>query len=146
MVESVEELRQLEGMLGQIGRLARRNGLIHDVRSLRSRQPDSPYLVALCAIELLSGFRRGETRICRELIRIQPTLAKNIRSAHRSILRIGPGFAFKAECFFEIKGNYGILGVLEHEISQCADGNLPGNGAALGVIQFGMARVDFFFR
>ena len=58
---------------------------------------------------------------------------------------IGAGFAFEAESVFEVEGDHGLLGVLQHEITQCADGDLRGDGFALGFAELRMTRVDFFF-
>ena len=45
MVEGVEKLRQLEDVLGQIGRLSRGNALVDHVGSLGGREPEFPDLV-----------------------------------------------------------------------------------------------------
>ena len=51
MIEGVEKLRQLEGMLGKISRFGGRDALAHNIRGFSSRQPELPYVVGGFAVE-----------------------------------------------------------------------------------------------
>ena len=53
MIESVEELRQLEGVLGEVGRLGGGDALVNDIRSFRGGQPEFPDFVGGFAGEML---------------------------------------------------------------------------------------------
>src|SRR6185437_4613392 len=81
-----------------------------------------------------------------KLVGIESTLAENIAGAHDGILRVWAGLAFKAKSFFEIESDYGIFGELQHEVTQCADGNSSGDILSFVVAQFRMARIHFIFR
>ena len=60
VIEGVEKLRQLEGVLGEISRFGGRDALAHDIRSFRGRQPEFPDVVARLAIEILSKILRRD--------------------------------------------------------------------------------------
>ena len=66
--------------------------------------------------------------------------------ADDSVLRVGSGFAFEAQGFFEVEGDDGLLGELQHEVAQRADRDLRGDRQALSIGELRMAGVDFVFR
>src|SRR5208283_4889501 len=63
VIESIEKLRQLEGMLGQISRLGGRDALDNNVRSFRSRKPELPDVIARFAIKV-PGNLNGRDEAC----------------------------------------------------------------------------------
>src|SRR6185437_5437807 len=75
---------------------------------------------------------------------LQSRFPENVTGTDDSVLRVGASLAFKAQSFFEIEGDHRGLGELEHEIAQCANGNLRGDLPPLFFRHFGMAGVHFF--
>ncbi len=66
-------------------------------------------------------------------------LAEDAAGADYGVLDVGAGFSFEAERVFEVEGDDGIAGVLEHEVTQRSDGDGVGGCVALGFAEFGMA-------
>src|SRR5215472_1829539 len=84
--------------------------------------------------------------IVSELIRIETRFAEDAGCSHDGVLRIWSGFTFKAQRILEIECDHRGLGVLQHEESQRADGNLLSDGHSLVITQFRMALIDLGFR
>src|ERR1019366_1256737 len=146
VIEGVEKLRQLEGMLGKISRFGGRDALAHDIRGFRGRQPQLPDVVAGFASEVLREILRRDAvcRVSAEPIRIESTFAENVGSADDGILRVRACVALETQGVFEIEGDYRRLRELQHEVAQCPDGDLRGNAGALCFAQLGMPRIHFF--
>src|SRR5579864_3574852 len=128
MVEGVEQLGQLEDMLRQIRWFRGGNTLLDDRRSLGGGKPKLPDLVGI-----LSGERSRQFRLCevqRELIGLQASFAEDAAGADNRILRVWSGLALEAESIFEIERDDGLLGVLQHEVTQSPDGDLRGDTQA----------------
>src|SRR6266849_1522742 len=135
VVEIVENLRQLEGVLGQISGLSGGDALVDQVRSLRRRQPQFPKFVAGFSGEVLCQVpcRDVASYVSTESIGIEPTFAKNVGSPDYGILRVRPGLAFEAQRLLEIECDHRRLGELEHEIAQRANGDLRRDGESLRI-------------
>src|SRR5713101_6348455 len=107
VIEGIEKLRQLEGMLGEISRFSGRDALADDIRGFSRRQPKLPDVVrgfavkeaskilhrdAACRVSASNSIARRRRNAARsvstEAIRIESTLAENIGSAHDRILRV----------------------------------------------------------
>ncbi len=83
---------------------------------------------------------------CESLFRSNSRLAKNVAGANNGILRVWAGLAFKRQRFFEVEGDHRLLGELQHEVAQRADGDLRGDAGALRIVKLGMTAVHFRFR
>ena len=59
MVKRVEELRQLEGVLGEVGRFRGRYALVDEVGGLRRSQPEFPKFIGVVACEKLGQIPGG---------------------------------------------------------------------------------------
>src|ERR1019366_4862058 len=125
VIEGVEKLRQLEGMLGKISRFGGRDALTHDIRGFRGRQPQLPDVVAGFAIEEVretfcrdeawlvssrTGVARGQrdaaSRVSPETLGIESTFAENVGSADDGILRIRACVTLETQGVFEIEGDH----------------------------------------
>src|SRR5581483_2945585 len=137
MVEVVEHLRQLEGMLGQVRRLAGRDALLYYQRRFGSRQPQLPDFVARLAAQVLRQIVAGRY-VLREVLRFESAFAKNVTGANHGVLCVRPGLTLEAERVLEIERDHGLLSELEHEIAQRADRDLPRNRRALVFAQLRM--------
>src|SRR5580698_47958 len=148
VIESVEELRQLEDMLSQMSRFGGGDALVNDVGSFRRCQPEFPKVVVGFAGEKVCKIGGGDVAryFAGEFVGIESAFAKNVGGANHRVLRVRAGLAFEAQRLFEIEGDHGRLGELEHEVAQSANGDLAGDGGALGVPELGMASVDFLSR
>ena len=51
VIEGIEKLRQLKGMLGKISRFSGRDALAHNIRGFSRRQPKLPYIVGSFAVK-----------------------------------------------------------------------------------------------
>src|SRR6202521_2467256 len=145
VIEGVEKLRQLEGMLGKISRFGGRDALAHNISGFRRRQPELPNTIGRFAIQEAGKIIRRDAacRVSAEVIRIQSTLTENIGSAHHRILRVRAGVSLETQSVFKIEGDHRLFRELKHEIAQCSDGDLRGNAAALRFAQLRMTRVHF---
>src|SRR5580658_3073322 len=125
MIEGVKKLCQLERVFGQISRLGGGNALADNIRGLSGRQPEFPDVVRGFAVKVpgklscreaarrvsvssarARGQRNAPSRVPTELLRIQPTFAENIGSAHHGILRIRPSVPFETQSFLKIEGDH----------------------------------------
>src|SRR6266403_4091882 len=130
-------------MLRQVCRLGGRNTLAHDVRGLSGSQPESPNFIALGTVEISPKILAGDgarpispatgdtlavgvphRRIPTKRLRIKSTLAEDVRHAHNRVLDVRTGFTLEAQGIFEVKRDHRRLGVLQHEKTQRADGDL----------------------
>src|SRR5580698_3828136 len=143
MVKSVEKLRQLEHVLGQMCRFGGGDALVDDVGSFRRRQPEFPEVVVSLAEKESGKIGGGDvaSHVSTEIVGIESTFAENVCRADHGILRVRTSLAFKAQRLFEIEGDDGGLGELEHEVAQSADGDLGRDGGAFGVCELGMTWV-----
>src|SRR4029077_6069740 len=148
MIKSIEKLRELECVLGQVGGFGRGNALVNNVGSLRSCQPEFPNFVAVFAGEISCEFAggKGGGRVSAELVWIKAALAEDVGGSNYRILGVWSGLTFEAQRFFEIECDHRRLGELQHEIAQSTDGDLCGNSGTLGFGQLRMARIDFALR
>ena len=89
---------------------------------------------------------RAVSSVSAESLGIDSGLTENAGGAHDGILRVRSGLAFEAQRLFEIEGDHRLLGVLQHEVAQRADGDLRGDLLTLRLAQLRMARVDFLLR
>src|SRR3981189_2271627 len=162
VIEGIEKLRQLEGVLGKISRFSGCDALAHDVRGFSGRQPELPYIVGGFAVKEAGKILRRDAacrvssrpRIARrhrnaargvstETLRIQSTFAKNIGSAHDRILRVRARITLETQGVFKIECDHRLFRELQHEVAQCSDGDLRGNAGALRFAQLGMTRIHF---
>src|SRR5277367_1541991 len=127
-------------MLSQISLLRRSDALPHNIRSLGSRYPKLPDIIRKILIsedvaskDVASRVSAAPARIPNKRLRIQSTLAENIRSPHHCILRIRPCVSLKTQRVFEIESNHRSLRKLQHEISQRADSHLRCNTGAFTI-------------
>ncbi len=96
MVKSVEKLRQLKHMLGQICRFGGGDALVDDVGSFRRRQPEFPKFVVGLAGEESGKIGGGNVAsyVSTEIVGIESTFAENVgrrarrRTAHRGQSRL----------------------------------------------------------
>ena len=121
MVEVIELLCQLERIFGRVSRFRCWRCTAQPCWKVVRREATAPTIR-----RLLSG---TSNRFCRPefLPRISPALRKIFVDADDRVLCIGPGLAFKAQGFFEVKGDDRIFGELQHEVPQCANGDLRCN-------------------
>src|SRR5579864_2993117 len=89
VVKVVELLRQLESILGGVGRLGGGDTLFDDVRKLSRTQPELPYLVVFFQEPRIDP--AGEN-----FFSVQVSFAKDVGGAHHRVLAIRAGFTFKA--------------------------------------------------
>ena len=80
-----------------------------------------------------------------ERFRIESAFAKDVGRAHDGVLRVRSGFAFEAERFFEVERDHRLLGVLQHEVAQRADGDL-GRDRQRSLRRVRDAAIDFRLR
>ena len=124
MIEVVERLRELEGVLGDMRRFAARCRAFDGAIGFRSQQAATARNLPCC--KCASRALRGKN--CREnreaLSPRLSNLRRMLRGAHGGVLHVGAGFAFEAEGFLEIESDHGIARELQHEVAQRADGDL----------------------
>ena len=126
VVEVIELLCEREDVLGQQRRFRGVDCLIDDGRETRRREPRLPDAGSVFAVEY--GFQGGALWKCCERLNVRDRgLAKDIGGTNAGVLNVGSGFAFKAECVLEVERNDGIAIETQHEVTQCADGELPSN-------------------
>ena len=126
VIEVVEELRQLECMLGRVGWFGSGNALVDDGGGLRRRQPDFPDFVSRFALEIPVEIDGGSEH----LLRSDSGFAEDVGRPHDGVLSLGSGFAFEAESFFEVEGDDRRLGELQHEVAQGAHGDIGSDPGA----------------
>src|ERR1700716_1851570 len=150
VIEGVEKLRQLKGMLGKISRFSGRDALAHNIRGFSRRQPELPDVIggfavkeaskiirrdAACRVSASTSIarrRRTAARsVSKETLRIESTLAENVGSAHNRILRVRPCVTLEAQRILEIEGDHRLFRELQHEVAQRPDGDLRCNPATL---------------
>src|ERR1019366_5234486 len=106
---------------------------------LPCQQPEFPYLGAA-----VFGEEAGVVHISRErLLGLDSSFAKDVAGTNYGILRVRAGFSLKGQRFLEVEGDDRLLGELQHEVAQRADGYLLGDLQTLCVVTLGVATVDF---
>ena len=80
------------------------------------------------------------------LLRLDTGLAKDVGGAHDRVLRVRSGFALEGQRLLEVEGDDRLLGELQHEVAQRADGDLLADAQALLLVEFGMPAVHFLLR
>src|SRR5258708_35063822 len=91
MIERVEELRQLGGVLGQICVLWVGDALLDDVGRFRRGEPEFPEFIAVLAgqeFRKVPG-RNVASEVCAESVRIDFGLLENAGRADHRVLRVG---------------------------------------------------------
>src|ERR1019366_2897197 len=101
---------------------------------------DLPYLCAALVAEKARVVHVGSKR----LLRIHTRLAKNVAGAYDCILSVGAGLALEGQSLFEVERDHRLLGELQHEVAQSADGDLLADVRAVRLVQLGMPAVHFF--
>ena len=84
-------------------------------------------------------------RVGRELAEVRrlPQFAEDAGGADRCVLHVGSGFPLEAERFGEVEGNDRCPRVLQQEVAQRADGDLPRHLLLEVSRRLGMARAHF---
>ena len=146
VVEKIEGLRQLEGVLGDECRLLCAERRTHLRIERSSQQHQFPQIVAFGRLQQilersLVGFRRQAARAKIRLL--LGRFAENIARAHDGILAIGPRLALEAERVAEVESDDGRARELQQEVAQRADGDGMRNVSAFGFGGLGVARIHF---
>ena len=146
VIEGVEELGHLESAFGEMRGFGGGNALIYYITRFRGGEPEFPDFVGGLAGQEFGEVGGGDVagNVSAEFVGIDSGFFEDAGGADYGVLGVGSGFTFEAESVFEVEGDYGLLGVLEHEIAQCADRDLGGDLQALFVGELRVARVDFF--
>jgi len=124
-VGRTQEILSLMGELQAAGRLPERVALGRGKKLLEHRGRCGARIVFPA---LLAEFREDVSR------------------AHHGVLHVRPGLAFKAQRLFEVKCDDSVASVLQQEVTQRADGNLPRDALAYVGRILRMPRIHFPLR
>ena len=123
LIEIAERLRQLEGVLGDVRRLAGSDRVLQGRIGLGSGQQHLPEILGLKLAGhgdwASSSAAKSGTRSPRLL-----QLAQDVARAHGGVLHVGAGLALEAEGLLQVEGDHRIARELQQEIAQRADGDL----------------------
>src|SRR5579859_3668468 len=141
MIEIVERLRELKGIPRYVRRLSAGDCALDSVVRFGRGQQHLPEILTL---QLPGKSITGEIalEVWRGLALLRE-LPKDVARAHGSILDIGTGLAFKAQCFLKVECDHRRARELEQEVTQRADRDIGGNGSLLGLGSIRMARGNF---
>src|SRR5271157_2698779 len=80
------------------------------------------------------------------LLWLDTGFAKDVGRTYHCILRVRSSLALESQRFLEVESDDRLLGELQHEIAQRADGDLLADPRAFALIAVGMPAVYFFLR